>query len=304
MSDPAAEPDPMDKAYVQAEAVLDDDAARAARRARVLAAVARESAPEPARSGASRRPAWRHTRWLAAAGVAGLIALVANQIYEPAWRHPPSAPRVAATPSSAAPQIAALPPAAAVSEAPPPSAAAAASQVSTRELAPSAPPPPPPTIAAPALEAFPKAVTPPPPPPPSSSDATVVTAERRDETIQKAPVAISAFTGQSRAVEPVEVGSLASSSSEQAARLREDAAAGRTADLDTLLAQGVPVDAPDARGETALMKSVAAGQSAAAALLRRHGASLDRKDHAGESARDMAKAKDDAALNQALGLGP
>ena len=44
MSDPDAMPDPIDKAYVEAEAVLSDEAARAARRARVLAAVATEGA--------------------------------------------------------------------------------------------------------------------------------------------------------------------------------------------------------------------------------------------------------------------
>ena len=43
MSDHDAAPDPIDKAYVQAEAMLDDEAARAARRARVLGAVAAEA---------------------------------------------------------------------------------------------------------------------------------------------------------------------------------------------------------------------------------------------------------------------
>jgi hypothetical protein len=52
------------------------------------------------------------------------------------------------------------------------------------------------------------------------------------------------------------------------------------------------------------MKSIQADRPAVAALLRRHGASMERKNHAGESARDMATAKDDAALNQALGLAP
>jgi len=52
------------------------------------------------------------------------------------------------------------------------------------------------------------------------------------------------------------------------------------------------------------MESIQADHPAAAALLRSHGASLDRKDRAGESARDMAGAKGDATLNQALGLGP
>ncbi|HZK99165.1 MAG TPA: hypothetical protein VFC47_04635, partial [Caulobacteraceae bacterium] len=90
--------------------------------------------------------------------------------------------------------------------------------------------------------------------------------------------------------------------SDEAARLRAAAAAGRTAEMEALLTGGVPVDAPGADGETALMKSIQADHPAAAALLRRHGASLERRNHAGERARDMATAKGDAALNHALGL--
>jgi ankyrin repeat protein len=93
-------------------------------------------------------------------------------------------------------------------------------------------------------------------------------------------------------------------SSDQAFRLRAAAAAGRATEVEGLLAQGVPVDAPDAAGETALMKSVQADHPAAAAVLRRHGASLDRRNRLGESARDMAAAKADPALDRALGLGP
>ncbi|MFI4936360.1 MAG: hypothetical protein ACHP7N_17255, partial [Caulobacterales bacterium] len=60
--------DPVDKAYVQAEAHLGDDDARAARRARVLGAVASEPAtpisePRPVR----RQGGWRGGGWLAAA---------------------------------------------------------------------------------------------------------------------------------------------------------------------------------------------------------------------------------------------
>jgi ankyrin repeat protein len=94
------------------------------------------------------------------------------------------------------------------------------------------------------------------------------------------------------------------SPADRAARLREAAAGGRSAEMTAVLALGVPVDAADEDGETALMKAVQADQPAAAALLRRHGASLDRKNHAGASARDMAAAIGDAELNRALGLGP
>jgi hypothetical protein len=92
--------------------------------------------------------------------------------------------------------------------------------------------------------------------------------------------------------------------SDPAAQLRAAAAAGRTSEIAALLDQGVPVDAADANGDTALMKSVQADHPAAAAFLRRHGASLDHKNHAGESARDIATAKGDPELDQAVGLGP
>ena len=74
MSEHDDAPDPIDKAYVEAEAmlgdVLGDDEARAARRARVLAAVERETATPavaPDTSLPSRRPDWRRGGWLAAA---------------------------------------------------------------------------------------------------------------------------------------------------------------------------------------------------------------------------------------------
>jgi ankyrin repeat protein len=87
-----------------------------------------------------------------------------------------------------------------------------------------------------------------------------------------------------------------------AERLRAAAAAGRIAEIQALLAEGAPIDATDAEGNTALMESVEADQPAVVALLREHGASLDQKNRAGLCARDMAKAKDDPELNLALGL--
>jgi ankyrin repeat protein len=92
--------------------------------------------------------------------------------------------------------------------------------------------------------------------------------------------------------------------SDQAARLRAAAAAGRTSEVVDLLEQGAPVDAPDAAGDTALMKSLQADHPATAAALRRHGASLDHKNHAGESARDLATTKNDPELDRAIGLSP
>ena len=85
-------------------------------------------------------------------------------------------------------------------------------------------------------------------------------------------------------------------------QLRAAAAAGRTIEVQGLLDRRIPVDAADANGETALMKSIRADQPATAALLLRHGASLDKKNNAGLSARDLAMQVNDPALNHALGL--
>ena len=118
----------------------------------------------------------------------------------------------------------------------------------------------------------------------------VVTSEKQEPRRRSLPAAISAFIDRGRA--------------DPGARLRTAAAAGRTSDVQVLLEHGAPVDAPDAAGDTALMKSVQADHPAAAALLREHGASLDHRNDAGESATDMARAKGDPELNQALGLPP
>jgi hypothetical protein len=318
MSDHDAAPDPMDKAYAQAEAVLTDEAARAARRGRVLAAVAGAPATPPVEAAPpTRRTAWRHGGWLVAAGVAGLSILITTQIYAPpSVRKPPSPPTraapVAAESDAAASDAAAPPPTSAGAPAqaprPEPEARAAAPRRATPSpviAPPAAPPPPPaPVLAAQAPQPFPAAA------PPALEG--VVTAQRRESRLEEEPrieeIVPSARSsspradhagapapGRSRAAK-------AAAPSDGAERLHAAAAAGRTAELADLLADGVPVDAPDVDGETALMKSIQADQPAAAALLRRHGARLDRKNHAGDSAKDMATAIGDAELDQALGL--
>ena len=322
MSDHNPENDPIDQAYVEAEAMLSDEAARAARRARVLAAVADEPAAQPA-APITRRPAWPPNRlqggWLAAASVVALSAIVAIQIYRPPPHPTQPAP---ATPVTAA--------AASKAAARPPKARARPATIA-------APPPPlprppvlhlipPPPLLAPAPQAFPKAASPkaafpkealpgvvvgglppaaPPPPPPAAlaaapppapaSDDTsvgevVVTAAKRASNRSNVPMAVTVFT--------------APASSDQAARLQAAAAAGRTDAVKALLRKGAPVDATDAAGDTALMNAVQADHPATAALLLRHGASLDAKNTAGESARDMAAAVADPALNRVLGLAP
>jgi hypothetical protein len=325
MSDPNAMPDPIDKAYVEAEAVLSDEAARSARRAQVLAAVARRGAADAAAS--ARRPrAWRRGGWLVAACVSGLALVIATQLYRPSAYLSPtrrSAAPAAATkgtatplapPASLAAQVPARPTKAPLraaksnAETPP---VVVASSPALRSSAPTAAEPTP----WPSSKA--EAAAPPPPqaddaseraapvqpanqPPPPSADASnaenvtemVVTAEKRESPRRSVPAAVSAFTGRIRQV------------FDPGARLRSAAAAGRTTDVERLLEHGAPVDSPDADGETALMKSIEADRPAAAALLLRHGASLDQTNHAGESARDMARDKGDAELNQAIGLSP
>lgn len=303
----------MDKAYAQAEALLGDDGARAARRARVLDAVAREPAASPAEaSGPARRPAWRRGGWLVAASVAGVSLYLSIQLYRPTPipKEPaPTAPAIASSGSAVSPPPAAVAPAPTSQPTPPKFAVAPpGAKPSPRDLAAPAPPP-----IAPAPEALPA---------PAMSEM-VVTGRRREEaqisreSPQRPPggsleeVIISARGTADRnsaasggpASSPPSKSS-AGSPADQASRLRAAAAAGRTAELAALLAAGVPVDAPDAEGETALMKSIQADQPAAAALLRRRGASLDHKNHAGDSARDMASAMDDPELDRALGLDP
>ncbi len=282
MSDPDA-PDPVDGAYMRAETILTDDDARAARRARVLTAVAREPIT-PARP-SIRRPARRFGGWLAAASVVGFSVFVATRLYQPAARQPPTvlAPSPAAAISAPGVVAAPTPPASASSKAPVTQALPAAPRAATPTPAPSpadavpvnAPAPPPLKIAP---------IERPAPPPP------VVASPR---SLPAPPPAAAPL----RRLE-----SSAGVSSDKAARLRAAAAAGRTDEVEDLLAQDVPIDAPDADGETALMKSIQADQRAVAALLNRHGASLDRKNRAGESAKDMATAKGDEALSKALGL--
>lgn len=88
------------------------------------------------------------------------------------------------------------------------------------------------------------------------------------------------------------------------AGLRDAAAAGKTEEVQTLLDHGVPVDAPDSQGVTALMRSIQADHAETAALLVRSGADPDRQNGAGVSARDMAAKMNDPKLNQALDLEP
>src|SRR5579863_3800879 len=129
MSDPDAMTDPIDQAYAEAEAVLNDEAARTARRARVLAAVARQGAPDAATAAVPPR-LWRRGGWLVAACVSTLALFVAVQVYRPPAYLPPT--KSPAGPAAPANRAAARSPAPqSLSEATPPQA--------TPPLAPPAP---------------------------------------------------------------------------------------------------------------------------------------------------------------------
>jgi len=297
MSDHGPAPDPMDKAYAQAEAMLDDEAAGAARRARVLGAVAREAqaSTSAVSTPPGRRLAWGRGGWLAAASVAGVTALVAIQLYRPAVTRPEPPAAEASVEAAAAPAIAPArePAAAARAPAPPraptsPFVASRAEMRSRRDdpVVVASPPPPPSFQTAPAAAPPPSPVT-----PPASADAV---------TARRAASPLAAARAPSAAMEA----SVPASPAVSAARLRAAAAAGRIAELTALLTPGAPVDAPDDDGETALMMTVQANHPAAAALLRRHGANLDLKNRAGVSARDMAASIGDPDLDRALGLAP
>lgn len=332
MSDHDAAPDPIDNAYARAEAMLDDPAARAARRARVLDAVAADAdADADARPAAppapKRRPSWTAGAWLAAASVAGISALVA--VYQsstpPVQLNPPPPPpqapvaEPAAEPATDAPPPAAAP---AVKAAPPPAPAPAiveprAGVVPPADMVVAAPPPPPapPALSVPRqnrVEAPPVIVTgqpkvsapSAPAPAPAAAegqvDALIVTGQKREEDIQDVPVGIPAFNREEAARNGQAAKPAASSA--QAVRLRRAAAHGDLAGLNAALAQGVPVDAQDSNGETALMKAIRGRRPDAAALLIRHGASLDRENRAGVSAREMAQTLGDSKMDRALGL--
>lgn len=313
-------PDPIDRAYSDAEKLLDDAAERSARRARVLAAVVEDKAVGHQTS--APRFASRYG-WLVAASVmviSGYLVLrflPLQQIGSPPIQQtaavkPPQKNQMTAalSPPAPVPDLSARAPAAptvsdhapivtqegaasssarAVSAAPPPPAAKIAPPPMA---APPPPPPPPPAIAA----------APPPPamaavaPPPSIAGRLAAPMAAPPASPPPAP----APALRADAAKPM--GELGANPGFD--ELRAAAGAGRTAEVQELLDRHVPVDSADANGETALMKSVRADQPATAALLIRYGASLDKKNNAGVSARDLAAQVNDPALKRVLGLQP
>jgi hypothetical protein len=296
------DPDPVDRAYSQAESLLNEEAERAARRARVLAAIAQDDVVHPTPQKSMSRFTTRGG-WLVAASV--LVAsgfLVAR--FLPLREPPPTAQ--APVPKNQ--MTAALSPPARVTDQPeaasstpaakaPDRAARAAAESSREALA--APPPamaasPPPAASVPTIDAppraFPMVPTPPPmaaPPPPAPPAFA--------RAAPPPPAAPAPMADMAKSMGEAE-GNLAFD------QLRAAAAAGRASEVQALLDRRIAVDTADADGETALMKSIRAHQPTTASLLIRHGASLDKKNNAGLSARDLAAQINDPALNHALGL--
>jgi hypothetical protein len=332
MVDPT--PDPIDRAYSQAESLLDEQAERSARRARVLAAVEQEAVIPPTSRPKSMPRDTSRGRWLVAASLliaAGFLALrflpLNQQGSSPPVAHAPvaqlvqknqmtaalspptpktnqSGPMPLAPKSKESDQattvtpkrketsntrmaLASPPPSPAIL-AQPPAAAPAPATAAAAPLPAAAPPPaivsaPPPAIAA-APRAAPAFAMAPPPPPSAAAPSPPSPAPTRP------PMA--------DASKPI--GELGSNLG--AEQLRAAAAAGRTTEVQDLLNRQISVDAADADGETALMKSIRADQPVTAALLIRHGARLDKKNNAGLSARDLATQINDPALNRVLGV--
>lgn len=290
MPDHETAPHPTDQAYAQAEAKLHDEAARAARRSRVLDAISSEPAPVQV---SKPRLAWGRGGWLAAASVAGLSALVAVQYFDPGENQPAE---TATSPAAVAPDRALDPAPSTPAPTNPPGEPPTAT---TRPpVSPRAEPVAPEAQAAKPAPAM--RVEPAPPPPPPAPAVSERLSDLADAEIQAAPAPRAEQAAESRRSAFGAARSAAPPNTAQ--RLRAAAAKGDTAELSSLLARDGRVDEQDGDGETALMKAVAANQPAAAALLLRNGASLDLEDHAGVSARDRALAADEPQLNRALGL--
>lgn len=326
-----ADRDPIDVAYTQAEGVLDNETARANRRAAVLAAVAREPPASPdsrpifAPRARRRLAGWRPAAWTSAACAAGLGIFVALRIYPfirpqtestpaasrpspvsgqkpsplaspPAHARPPRPSEIAAVaPSASAPPPPAPPTARRQSASTPPAAEPPFGEARRRAL-PAVPPvtvPQPPLPLPPVRAPIPAAIAPPAPPAPPPFPGPAA-----PSPAAPAPVARGA-----QAVPASPPAALDGARPDLGDALRSAAAAGRSTEVLALLEDGAPVDAADANGDTALMKSLRADRPEVAAILYRHGASLDRRDRSGESARDVA-VRGDAALRRAVGLDP
>ena len=206
---------------------MSDDHARAARRARVLAAVAREPATPPAMALAPmRRSAWRRGGWLAAASVAGLALFAVTQVYHPIPRQPqaastapaagipqasvgakPAGPSTPSSPKSAAPQALAAAPA------PAPTA-------SPVEVLPATPPAPSLAIPPPAPRAFSAEAAAPPPPPVVAAQAWDAPADAADDMQQRSGGAADEAVESRRAAKQAPMAAFAAPST------RSEAAAG------------------------------------------------------------------------------
>lgn len=286
-----------EQAYLDAEALLDDDAMRAKRRARVLDAITdvpsasapTATAPRPERSFI------RRGGWLAAAGVAGLSALIAVDYYNPAdHRKPPeTSTSVHRAPADASPSVARVRPDPALQPTPrlqPAAPARGEDRTASQETA--------------AVEAAPSPQARyEPSPSPAPAPAAPVVPERYSELAvaqTREALVPGAAPGAAAGVRVAGAGAAAERRLDQAKRLRAAASQGRVSELTNLLAQGVNVDARGVGGETALMRAVRDRQVAAAELLVRHGADPDLEDDGGLSARDVAEALDDPGLTRAL----
>ena len=322
----------LERAYREAEDLLDDEPTRAARRARVLAAV-RSRAAEPPAVGPRvvRQTPWR---WAAAASVmvtSTLVGLAVWQEQEGRTPAPDQAAETAIEPSPldkaaardepratgrAQPPLAprvSLEPATPVAPTTSPEGGDRRSTDASSRVAKSHP------SRAPAGEAFRSRdqVTP-------AGAAPERLAESLARRHQSAELAASGDArgswpgdsprAQAAAADPHQPArragrAVAASSPTSAAaslageRFFRAASMGRVDELMALLDAGMDIDRRDTgpAGETALAKSVRGGHRAAVQALLARGADPDRADHHGVSPRELAKASNDERLEQLFG---
>lgn len=285
----------------RAELQAEPDAARAARRARVLAAVAAEPAavmePAPVPTTGpgldpprSIRPAgWVLLGMLLAALAVWQLRPQGAGSEQPDWR-------VASNQS-------AVPPAAPVE---PPRDPAKPPEARSAQAAKSVAAPPAPRAEAPRV-----ATAPPVPQPMAAAAPPVVMAEARPSA-DRAPAGLAtvpaepAAQGEQLAARKAEALGQARaadrSAPERGALLREAAQVGDSQAVKRLLAQGAAVDAADAQGRTALMLAAARGDTLLVDWLLAQGAAAQLRDREGLTAADHADRAEAKALAARLRL--
>jgi len=269
----------LDEIYRRASA-LDPSRPSEAMRRRVLEhAAALAARPRPAANRARWRPAIFGT--LAAAALAGL--LVMPRVFNP---HPPAESADTTAPAKVPPVVAPPPLASPAPLASPPPLAGAPPFASA-----------PPLADAPSMNAAP---APPPISPPQAAAGSRAIAPT--DASRKAASRVDALAQSGAAAEnPIASAQLSSPPTDPSAALRRAAETGDVQRLRAILgAAQVRIDAPDARGRTALMLAASRGQAESVEVLLAHGADPNAVDANGTTPLKAALAADQPAIAGAL----